>query len=815
MASRIEGITIDIGGNTSKLQDALKGVNKQIYSLNADLKDLSQALKLDPKNTELLSQKQDVLKRNIEATTSKLNDLKEAQKQMGSYSSLTDEQKSKYIALEKEIANTEKSLKSMQEELNNTSKVDFSKLKDGLKNVGDMALDVSKKLIKITAAVSAALTGVVSGVVKQSVEAYAEFEQLSGGIDTLFGTNGKTLEEYAKSVGKSVDKVKDKYYSLENAYVMIDQYSREAYKTAGLSANEYMSTITSFSAALVSSLKGDTEKAADVANQAIIDMSDNANKMGTDMSSIQSAYQGFAKQNYNMLDNLKLGYGGNKKEMERLIADANKLKKAHGETAKLSIESYADVVEAIHTVQTEMGITGTTAKEASTTIQGSIGSMKAAWQNFVLALSQDEGEYNITFNAEALMDSISTFLDNIVPRIKEAMKGITVAIGKALPKLAKEIGGMLFDLIPDLLSTITEMLNEILSMLTSNTEGLKNAITTLINNVVLFITENLPTILNIVLETMIIVAQAIVESIPTIVPAIVDCVIAIADTLLDNIDLIIDTAIELIIALVEAMTDPNTLEKIIKAVPKIILALTGAIIKALPKIIDAGFKIVGALLTGIGKIIDELPSAIWDIIVGIYNGIVNGLFKVKEAAEKIIDKIKDTLSNFDPIQWGKDMIEGLANGIKGAVNKVKDAAKGVADKIKSLLHFSRPDEGPLREYETWMPDFVKGLASSLKKASPELIKQIKGLSNDMSVAMTQAIPVNSMVSEVSSAMRSLNYGISNSVNPTINPNITVDQNYQLMAQAMKEALNSVDVVLDDRQVGRFVQNTITEEIYGG
>lgn len=270
MSRSIKGITIEIGGNTTKLEEALKGVNKQVYSLNTDLKNLNQALKLDPKNTELLAQKHDVLKRNIEATTEKLNTLKEAQRQMGDYNKLTDEQKTSYNKLSGEIAKSENALKGMNKELKESSKIDLGKLKDGLKKVGEVALDVSKKMLQVSAAVGTALAGFVAAGVKS----YAELEQNLGGVETLFGDNANKVVENAKN----------------------------AWKTAGVSANEYMADVTSFSASLLQSLGGDTAKAADVADMAFRDMSDNANKFGTDMQSIQNAYQGFAKQNYTMLD---------------------------------------------------------------------------------------------------------------------------------------------------------------------------------------------------------------------------------------------------------------------------------------------------------------------------------------------------------------------------------------------------------------------------------------------------------------------------------------------------------------------------------
>ena len=270
MAKNIKGITIEIGGDTTKLESALKDVNKTVYSTNSELRNLNQALKLDPKNTELLAQKQDVLKKNIAATTERLNTLKEAQRQMGDYNSLTEEQKEQYRALSVEIAKGEAALKQLNEEGRRQPKDDTKDWKEKLKDLGETAKKVAAELGKVTLAVGGALTGLVTAGVKS----YADLEQNLGGVETLFG--------------KSANKV------VENA--------KNAYKTAGVSANEYMAGVTSFSASLLQSLGGDTAKAADVADMAFRDMSDNANKFGTDMGSIQNAYQGFAKQNYTMLD---------------------------------------------------------------------------------------------------------------------------------------------------------------------------------------------------------------------------------------------------------------------------------------------------------------------------------------------------------------------------------------------------------------------------------------------------------------------------------------------------------------------------------
>ncbi|MBQ9387124.1 MAG: hypothetical protein IJU01_00505 [Lachnospiraceae bacterium] len=311
-----------------------------------------------------------------------------------------------------------------------------------------------KGIGKALAVGSAALTAgavAVGKIVSESVRAYADYEQLVGGIETMFGARGaKSVEEYADLVGQSVDQVADKYASLKAAEADMMANAANAWKTAGLSANDYMELSTSFAAALVSSLDGDTEKAAKAADKAIGDMSDNANKMGADISSIQSAYQGFAKQNYTMLDNLKLGYGGTKTEMERLLKDAEAIS-----GVKFDISSYADVVEAIHVIQDNMGITGTTAREAASTISGSLSSMKTSWSNVLVGIADDTSDFDSLINN--LVESISTFGENIMPRIEIAIDGVAKLVEKLAPKIAEKLPGMVTKLLPSLIDAATSL----------------------------------------------------------------------------------------------------------------------------------------------------------------------------------------------------------------------------------------------------------------------------------------------------------------------------------------------------------------------
>ena len=339
-----------------------------------------------------------------------------------------------------------------------------SKLSAAFSKVGTAAVKVGKTVATGLAAGGAA----VGALAKQSLDAYGDYEQLVGGVETLFNKAGKSWYDYAadlraagKMTAENADEQYEAYLKLAEGSIMVQENAAKAFRTAGLSANEYMETVTSFSASLLQSLGGDTAKAAEVADRAITDMADNANKMGTDISMIQNAYQGFAKQNYTMLDNLKLGYGGTKEEMKRLLEDAGKLA-----NQKFDLSSYADIIEAIHVVQEEMGIAGATAEEAASTIQGSLGMTKAAWKNMMVAFA-DDGDIDFNAVMQNLVDSALIAFNNIMPRIETILHGITYAIETFMPILAAELPGILEQLLPGLISGAVALLNGLVAALPS------------------------------------------------------------------------------------------------------------------------------------------------------------------------------------------------------------------------------------------------------------------------------------------------------------------------------------------------------------
>ncbi len=364
------------------------------------------------------------------------------------------------------------------------TKINDDGVKSGISKIGSIAKSGLKGVAVAVGTVASAFAGIVTA----SVKARGELEQQIGGVETLFKN--------------SADKV------IKNA--------NNAFKTAGMSANEYMQNVTSFSASLLQSVAGDTNKAADIADMAMVDMADNANKMGTSMEAIQFAYQGFAKQNYTMLDNLKLGYGGTKTEMERLLKDAQKLT-----GVKYDINNLSDVYNAIHVIQKELGITGTTAKEASETLQGSLASAKASWDNF-LSGSGDLGQ---------VVESVNTALANIIRIVGEATPSIIENIVKTLPQIL-EMGGKL----------LQQLAQGIINNLPQLTETTLQIIQTLMTGLI----SNLPQIIQAGMQMITQLISGIAQMLPQLIPQAVECIITIVTGLLDNIDMIIDAAIQLI-----------------------------------------------------------------------------------------------------------------------------------------------------------------------------------------------------------------------------------------------------------------------------
>lgn len=620
--------------------------------------------------------------------------------------------------------------------------------KSALSSIGSAAATAGK----LAVAGFTAVTGAVSAIGGAALGAYADYEQLAGGVDTLFGSSASTLKAYAD----------------------------EAYRTAGMSANQYMTQATSFAASLVQSVGGDTAKAAEYANMAMIDMSDNVNKMGSDMQSVQDAYQGFAKQNFTMLDNLKLGYGGTKEEMQRLIADANKLRAEQGKTADLTIESYADIVEAIHTVQEEMGITGTTAKEASTTISGSIGMAKAAWTNFLTGLGRDDVDFSHL--TTQLLESIGAVAKNVAPRVAIIGKSII----QAFPSVLSGLGSVLAPIVSEALSTAWNIavqalaglgiklptvdssqfmaaFQQVASFVGAAIDGIKGAVSTLasaltpafaamqasfapliaqVSSVLLPALSVLGSALGNLAAAVLPVISAAIQAIAPVLATVIGAVVSLGTTIataltpiINNLALLIQTVLPVIQQLfmqwgaaIQAVVSAafsfiesvvSTVMNVINAVISTVLALingdwTGvwngiqslasAVWNGIGGIVSAGVNLVQTVISSALSLIQSIWNAAWNAVTSFFSSIWEGL---KGAARDGIDAvyntvvgIKDRIVGFFTgagswlVESGKAILNGLGEGISAAIGSVTGIVSGAVDKIRSFFPFSPAKEGP-------------------------------------------------------------------------------------------------------------------------
>jgi len=526
-----------------------------------------------------------------------------------------------------------------------------SKLGSFFSAIGKGAVAVGKTIASGIAVGSVA----IAKIGKDAIGAYADYEQLVGGVETLFKESSDTILEYANN----------------------------AYKTAGLSANEYMETVTSFSASLLQSLNGDTAKASEYANQAIIDMADNANKMGTSIDAIQNAYQGFAKQNYTMLDNLKLGYGGTKEEMERLLRDAEKIS-----GIKYDISSFADITEAIHVIQTEMGITGTTAKEASTTIQGSISSMKSAWTNLMTGLSDPDQDLGALI--ENFVNAGVTALGNIVPRITELMPRIASAVQTIVEKLTPMLPKILNEMLPTLIQGAIALIDGLV-------EALPSIIQAIVNTLPMFI-DGIFQIFEGIISTLPSVIDALISALPALIPQLVNGLVnailvlmkyvpdmiqpiidnlpaiinAIVIALIDNLPALIDGVIQLAFGLVNA-TD-QIIKTLLPMIPDIVVALVNALIDNIPKILE-----------GIGRVTEEIGKAFWNFIEEVWKlaeiaweWLVKNIFE--PIGNWILDKVINPVVNFFKGMW-----QSISGFFRNLWNDISSIFSGVANWFKTKL----------------------------------------------------------------------------------------------------------------------------------
>lgn len=502
---------------------------------------------------------------------------------------------------EKKLDNSEKKTKSFGD-----------RLKAGLGAAGKVG---AAAFGAATAAVGAASVA-VGKMVQQSISAYADYEQLVGGIQKLYGNMGQSLEEYAAAAGKPVEEVRDEWGKLETAQNMVLDNAKNAYKTAGMSANEYMETATSFSAALINSLGGDTVAAAAQTDVAMRSISDNFNTFGGDIESVQNAYQGFAKGQFNMLDNLKLGYGGTKTEMERLIKDANEYAAANGQAADLSIDSFSDIVTAIDLVQQKQNIAGTTAREAGSTIAGSFGMLKGAWSNLITGFTDSEADIGELINN--VVESAETVLENLLPAAEQALSGIGQLVEQIAPIISEKLPGLVETILPPLLNAATSL--------------------------VIGIVQALPTIVTVLVEQGPMIINSLIQAIMTMIPVLIQTGLQLVQNLTSGMDpqQLVQKGIELLTNLIASIA-PYLPQMVIQGV-QLITQLAVGLIRAIPQVIAAIPQIIQTIKSPFDGY--DWGSIGMNLIRGIGRGIADAASSLAQMALNAVKAAWDSMTGF-------------------------------------------------------------------------------------------------------------------------------------------------------------------------
>lgn len=517
---------------------------------------------------------------------------------------------------------------------------EVDKIGDGIKNKLGAA---AKAGVAAVAAVGTAT--IVIG--KTALDAYSNYEQLVGGIDTLFKASSGKMQQYAAN----------------------------AYQTAGVSANRYMEISTSFAAALISSLGGNTEAAADMANTAITDMSDNANKLGTSLETVQEAYMSLSRGNYEMLDSLKLGYGGTKSELERLLSDAEKFSAAQGKVRDFSVDSYSDIVEAIHIVQDEMGITGTTAEEAATTIEGSVNMAKAAWENWLTGLGDEDADMGAL--TDQLVQSVVTAGENIIPRFGEIMSNLVTTVTTYAPQVGAAI-----------MSGISQL------DFTSIGQTASDLILMLVDGIV----QNLPMLASAALEIVMALGQGLIENGPQILELLGQLLLQLANFIIANVPNILDAAVQFFGMLTQgvAQNAPTIIATLLNLLGQLVAQVISWAGQMLSNAINAGAQFLSGLMGQLG----QLPGQITSFFAGVISTVIgwvsqfasNATSAATQFASNLINGLASIPGKVTSI--GANIIQGLVNGVIGAAGNLINAVKGaVGDAIegaKNLLGIKSP-----------------------------------------------------------------------------------------------------------------------------
>lgn len=684
------GLKIGLEGE-KEFKKALTEINQSFKVLGSEMKLVESQFSKNDDSADALAARHKVLTEQVEAQRKKVEMLKQAlanaaesfgenDRRTQAWQIQLNNAQAALNGMERELSDNEEAMDRLGKEMDDTGDA-ADDLEEELDDAGDAADDSEGKFSKLGgtlktvgvamgACVAAAAAAAVS-LGKAVIEAYGEYEQLVGGVDTLFQESSGKLQEYAAN----------------------------AYKTAGMSANDYMSTVTSFSASLIQSLGGDTEAAVKYADMAITDMADNANKMGTDIGLIQNAYQGFAKQNYTMLDNLKLGYGGTKEEMERLLADATAIS-----GIEYDISSYADVVDAIHVIQESMGVAGATAAEAEHTIEGSLNSMKAAVANLVVGFGDADADIEQLCNN--VVDAFQDVLTNITPVIEN----IIAALPTALNALLETVGELLPTLLETVVDLFSQVLNTLLTLLPELIPVVIQAVLTIVNTLI----ENLPLLVEAAIQIVMSLVQGIAQALPTLIPTAVQAVITIVQSLIDSLPMILDAALQLITGLADGLL--AAIPVLIAALPEIILSIINFILDAIPQIIETGIQLLTSLVAALPEIITAIVEAIPQIISGIIEAVLGSIPQIIQAGIDLLVSLIQALPQIITtiVAAIPDIISGIVNAVISNIPLIVQAG---IDLLTSLIK-NLPTI--IVEIVKAVPQIITGLVNALGKGVSQL-----------------------------------------------------------------------------------------------
>ena len=610
-------------------------------------------------------------------------------------------------------------------------------------------------------------TTAVTALSKVALDSYADYEQLVGGVETLFGATEEEIQRHIDAFGECDSSLEQ----LQNREQTVLNNAANAYKTAGLSANEYMETVNSFAASLTSSLGEYAWQAANYADVAVTDMSDNANKMGTDMSMIQNAYQGFAKGNFTMLDNLKLGFGGTKTEMERLLRTAEELEGY--EIGSLSIDNFADIIDAIHIVQTEMGITGTTAKEAASTISGSLSAAKSAWSNLLTGIADENANMDTLIGN--FVDSVSTAAGNILPRVEQILSGIGQMVSKMAPLVGEAVTMLVSDVLPqfitagaDLIGALGSALLEQSDLLIQNAldmilllaEGLANGAPAIadgaariIESLALWLAEYSTVLLEAGVKVIAAIVSGVIQALPTLQSAAQQILVAFS-YLASDLPEILETGVAIINQMVNGIL--SEIPNMVSQLPAIFEAIVGFVMSNLPMILEAGVDILVNLITGIMNTIPQLIPAMVQTTNQILTTIKENLPKIIQMgfdlllrfADGIVKAIPNLASQLPQVVntivngWGEavghvfgigvNIVQGLWNGISSMWGWLMDQVSSMVDSVIGVFTDMLDIHSPSRVFRDKIGgNIVLGLAEGITSNAGKAYRAMEDMTSNL------------------------------------------------------------------------------------